>query len=60
MGNIRATVAVSFFFGLASSLLVLVTGSPAFQEVLVFAVLFLVLAIRPQGLGISARGLRAD
>lgn len=60
MGNIRATVAVSFFFGLASSLLVGVTGSPAFQEVLVFAVLFLMLAIRPEGLGVSAHGVRTD
>jgi branched-chain amino acid transport system permease protein len=51
MGNIRATVLVSFFFGIASSLLVLVTSSAAFQQVLVFAVLFLVLAIRPDGLG---------
>jgi branched-subunit amino acid ABC-type transport system permease component len=44
-------VLVSFFFGIASSLLVLVTSSAAFQQVLVFAVLFLVLAIRPDGLG---------
>jgi branched-subunit amino acid ABC-type transport system permease component len=60
MGNIKATVAVSFFFGLATSLLVEVTSSPAFQEVLVFAVLFLVLAVRPEGLGARRRSVRAD
>jgi branched-chain amino acid transport system permease protein len=59
MGNIRATVWVSFFFGIAESLLVLVTSSAAFQQVLVFAVLFGVLAIRPDGLGGRRRGTRA-
>jgi branched-chain amino acid transport system permease protein len=60
MGNIKATVGVSFFFGLATSLLVEVTSSPAFQQVLIFAVLFLVLVVRPEGLGARARGVRAD
>jgi branched-chain amino acid transport system permease protein len=59
MGNIRATVWVSFFFGIATSLLVLVTSSAAFQQVLVFAVLFGVLAIRPDGLGGRRSGTRA-
>ena len=59
MGNIRATVVVSFFFGIASSLLVMITSSPAFQQILVFGALFTLLVIRPEGFGGSERSVRA-
>ena len=50
MGSLRGAVIASFFFGLAESLIALVTPLPGVQQVIVFALLFVVLLVRPQGI----------
>jgi branched-chain amino acid transport system permease protein len=51
LGDLRGTVIASLIFGIGESLVLFATGSAAFQDVLVFGAIFIIMLLRPEGLG---------
>lgn len=61
IGEVAGAVIASLVFGLIYSLVAVVAPNPAYQDVAVFLLLFLVLLVRPQGLSFKqARDQRAS
>jgi branched-chain amino acid transport system permease protein len=50
LGSLVGTVIASLFFGIATSVVTVLTAQPGYQQAVVFAVLLLMLFVRPQGL----------
>lgn len=51
LGDLRGTLVASLIFGIGGSLVLFATGSAAFQDVLVFGAIFIIMLLRPEGLG---------
>jgi branched-chain amino acid transport system permease protein len=61
LGDLRGTLVASLIFGIGESLVLFATGSAAFQDVLVFGAIFIIMLLRPEGLGRrrAGHGVRA-
>jgi branched-chain amino acid transport system permease protein len=58
LGSLRGTFIAALFFGIAATVVISVTSMPGYQDALIFAVLFLILMVRPAGMFPRVEGER--